>query len=100
MEKFDVHGVHFRTLFGSKRGGQGSPSETLYLGQRNGMLISPSKDEAAVNGCQIPMIWLCTGSIGTGHTAELVVCAYLLNYLVLFKTISWNCLGVWSGFGI
>ena len=66
----------------------------------NGMLISPSKDEAAVNGCQIPMIWLCTGSIGTGHTAELVVCAYLLNYLVLFKTISWNCLGVWSGFGI
>ena len=27
-----------------------------------GMLISPNKDEAAVNGCQIPMIWLCTGS--------------------------------------
>ena len=28
----------------------------------NGMLISPNKDEAAVNGCQIPMIRLCTGS--------------------------------------
>ena len=27
-----------------------------------GMLISPNKDEAAVNGCQIPMIWLCIGS--------------------------------------
>ena len=34
------------------------------------------------------------------HTAELVVCAYLLNYLVLFKSIPWNCLGVSSGFGI
>ena len=28
----------------------------------NGMLISPNKDEVAVNGCQIPMIWLFTGS--------------------------------------
>ena len=27
-----------------------------------GMLISPNKDEAAVNGCQIPMIWLCADS--------------------------------------
>ena len=26
-----------------------------------GMLKSPSKDEAAVNGCQIPMIWLARG---------------------------------------
>ena len=31
----------------------------------NGMLISPNKDEVAVNGCQIPRIWLCTGSTGT-----------------------------------
>ena len=41
-------------------GGQGLLVSPFTWG--NGMLISPNKDEAAVNGCQIPMIWLCTGS--------------------------------------